>query len=62
MTQLEVNEEEYLVLREVLESARTTLLLEDTAADIREYKPFLLQKMDVIDRLLAKLHHTPVLA
>jgi len=55
MSQLEVNDEEHIVLREVLESARKTLLLEDATADARDYRLLLLHKMDVIERLLSKL-------
>jgi hypothetical protein len=58
MSQLEVNDEEHIVLREVLESARKTLLLEDASADARDYRLILLHKMDVIERLLSKLRRT----
>ena len=55
MIQLDVTDEQNAVLRDVLETQKRELLLQDAKADTRDFKQVVLRKLDVVEQLLAKL-------
>jgi hypothetical protein len=51
---LDVSEEELVVLSELLEAERAKLLVEIRHTDHRSYREELRQRLDVLERLLAR--------
>lgn len=59
MSRIDVNDEELATLREILDSERKQLLLDDAKSDTREFRTMVLRRLSVVERLLAKVTPQP---